>query len=252
MLIFRIYANNPLRNYNYIIACEKTKEAVVIDPLAVHQCLDIAKKNKLNITKIFNTHEHRDHTEGNHEIKQATGAKIYAHANCVGKISDIDFTLKEGDLINIGESIKVLCMDTPGHTFGHICFLITYNEKTAIFSGDTLFNAGAGNCHSGDVRSLYQTFEKKLAVLSDDTLVYPGHDYLENNLKFTLSIEPENLKAKELLKNIKNQNPDERIVTTIGLEKEINTFFRLKYNIPKIALNEQEVFFKLRELRNNW
>jgi len=252
MLIFRVYANNPLRNYNYIIACEKSKDAVIIDPLAVEQCLDIANKNKLKITKIFNTHEHWDHIEGNDEIKKVTGAKICAHANCVGKISNIDYVLKEGDEINIGESIKVKCLDTPGHTFGHICFLVNYNNKTALFSGDTLFNAGAGNCYSGDVNSLYSSFTEKLNVLPDDTLVYPGHDYLENNLNFTLSIEPDNIKAQKLLNEIKNHSPEDRIVTTIGIEKEINTFFRLKYNMPNLGTTEKEVFIKLRELRNNW
>jgi len=252
MLIFRIYANNQLQNYNYIIACEKNKDAVIIDPLAVTKCLEIANKNKLNITKIFNTHEHWDHTKGNERIEQETGAKIYAHENCVGKIPNIYKTLKEGNEITIGKSIKVKCLDTPGHTFGHICFLVKSENKTALFSGDTLFNAGAGNCYSGDVKSLYKTFSEKLAMLSDDTLVYPGHDYLENNLNFTLSIESENIMAQNLLDEIKNQKPEDRIVTTIGIEKKINTFFRLKYNIPNIGSTEQEVFFKLRELRNKW
>ena len=157
MLIYRIYVGNSLRNYNYVIACDKTNDAVIVDPLDVPSCLDIVKKNGLNVTKIFNTHEHRDHIEGNDEVVKATGAKIYAHKNCKDKIPDVSYLLEEGDVIEIGNTIKVKCLDTPGHTFGHICFLALAQNTKALFSGDTLFNAGAGNCYSGDMDKLYHS-----------------------------------------------------------------------------------------------
>ena len=103
----------------------------------------------------------------------------------------------------------------------------------------------------------------KLANLPDETLIYPGHDYIENNLNFTLDREPDNRKAASLLSEVKEQNPDRALVSSLSLEKEINTFFRLHSPSVIAALREafpdlpeevdaRTVFLKLRELRNTW
>jgi hydroxyacylglutathione hydrolase len=127
-----------------------------------------------------------------------------------------------------------------------------------------LFNAGAGNCHNGGhPEDLFETFARQLEVLGDDTLLYPGHEYLLNNLAFTLDREPDNRAAAELLEKCKNQDPAHALQTTLGQEKEINTFFRLQSPtvIAKLAEkfpeigdhpNPRTVFLKLRELRNSW
>ena len=86
-------------------------------------------------------------------------------------------------MIKVGKTVELECMDTPGHTMCHIC-LRSHTDQPALFSGDTLFNAGAGNCHNGgNPEDLYATFVEQLATLPDDTRVYPGHDYIENNLQ---------------------------------------------------------------------
>ena len=122
-----------------------------------------------------------------------------------------------GDVVRVGKSVELLSLDTPGHTMSHIC-LLSQTEQPSIFSGDTLFNAGAGNCHNGGhPEELYLTFTKQLSKLPDNTLIYPGHDYIENNLRFTLDREPENKKAKNLLSKIANQDLDNPFVTSIGL-----------------------------------
>ena len=133
-----------------------------------------------------------------------------------------------------------------------------------MFCGDTLFNAGAGNCHhGGHPNELYHTFSSQLANLPDETLIYPGHDYIENNLQFTLDREPTNPRASMVLKEIKDQDLDQALVSSLALEKQINTFFRLhnptviatlRMNFPDLPENPapREVFLKLRELRNSW
>ena len=145
----------------------------------------------------------------------------------------------------------------------HVC-LLSHTETPALFCGDTLFNAGAGNCHNGGhPEEMYNTFANQLAKLPDNTLIYPGHDYLGNNLEFTLDREPDNERAKTLLDEVANQNLDAALVTSLALEKEINTFFRL--HSPSVIARLQEafpeldehpdsrtVFLKLRELRNSW
>jgi len=142
--------------------------------------------------------------------------------------------------------------------------LLAHTDQPALFSGDTLFNAGAGNCHNGgNVDALFQTFDEQLTRLPSNTLIYPGHDYIENNLRFTLNREPNNSAALALLAQVSAQDMNHAYVSTLSVEHEVNTFFRLgsqqvvaelRKSFPDLSdqPNELTVFTKLRELRNSW
>ncbi len=263
MIVERIWTGNAYRNYNYLIACPDTGEALAIDPLDHGKCLAAAKKNGWRITQILNTHEHPDHTGGNAAVVEATGAKLIAHHRTGGRIAGVDRGVKAGDVIKVGKRVELECLDTPGHTMCHIC-LRSHTDQPALFSGDTLFNAGAGNCHNGgNAEDLYSTFVDQLARLPDDTLVYPGHDYIENNLRFTLAREADNEAARALLPEVSGQDPATAHVTTLAEEKRINTFLRLASPSVIAGLRQafpdlpeqpdaKTVFVKLRELRNTW
>jgi hydroxyacylglutathione hydrolase len=263
VIVERIWTGNAYRNFNYLIACPDTGEALAIDPLDHGKTLAAAKANGWRITQVLNTHEHHDHTGGNAAVIAATGAKLIAHHRAAGKISGVDRGVKAGDVIKVGKRVELECLDTPGHTMCHIC-LRSHTDRPALFSGDTLFNAGAGNVHNGgDVNALYTTFTEQLARLPDDTQVYPGHDYVENNLRFTLAREPGNADAQALLGEVAGHDPARSRVTTLGEEKQFNTFFRLASPGVIAALREafpelpaepdaKTVFVKLRELRNSW
>lgn len=263
MIVEQIWTANAYRNFNYLIACPETGEALAIDPLDHAKCLAKAKEKGWSITQILNTHEHGDHTGGNQQVVAATGAKVLAHANAKSRIPGMDRGLGAGDVIKVGRTVELECMDTPGHTMCHIC-LRSHGDKPALFCGDTLFNAGAGNCHNGGhPNELYNTFANQLDKLPETTLIYPGHDYIANNLGFTLDREPDNARARELLPAITQQDPNNPLVTTLKLEREINTFFRLSNPTVIARLREafsdlpdnpdrKTVFVKLRELRNKW
>jgi hydroxyacylglutathione hydrolase len=263
MIVEQIWTANNYRNFNYLIACSQTGEALAIDPLDHEKCLAAAKAKGWTITQILNTHEHRDHTGGNQAVVAATRAKVLAHANAKDKIAGMDRGLKAGDVIKIGKTAELECLDTPGHTMAHIC-LRSHADTPALFCGDTLFNAGAGNCHNGGhPNELYGTFVNQLNKLPENTLIYPGHDYIVNNLGFTLDREPDNARAKALLPQMKAQDPAKPLVTTLAIEREINTFFRLTNPSVVKRLREafpdlpdqpdpKTVFLKLRELRNKW
>ena len=148
MLVEQVWTANAYRNFNYLIACPETGEALAVDPLDHKRCLKAAKDKGWQITQILNTHEHGDHTGGNKAMIKATGASLLAHANAKGKIPDIDRGLGAGDVINVGATVELEALDTPGHTMSHVC-LLSRTDTPALFCGDTLFNAGAGNCHSG-------------------------------------------------------------------------------------------------------
>lgn len=263
MIVEQVWTGNSLRNFNYLVACPETGEALAIDPLEFGLCLDVARDRGYEITQILNTHEHGDHTGGNKGLVAATGAQVIAHGNAAGRIPHMDRGVGAGDVIRIGKHIELECLDTPGHTMSHIC-LLAHADDAALFSGDTLFNAGAGNCHNGGhPQELYRTFEEQLSRLGDGTRIYPGHDYLVNNLRFTLDREPDNERAARLLDASAAHDPEDAPVLTIGDEREINTFFRLQSPSVIARLREsfpdlgeqpapREVFLKLRELRNSW
>lgn len=263
MIVEQIWTANAYRNFNYLIACKETGEALAIDPLDHQKCLARAKEKGWTITQILNTHEHGDHTGGNQQVVAATGAKVLAHKNAGSRIPGMDRGLGAGDVIKVGRTVELECMDTPGHTMCHIC-LRSHGDQPALFCGDTLFNAGAGNCHNGGhPAELYGTFADQLDKLPENTLIYPGHDYIANNLGFTLDREPDNAKAREMLPAMKQQDPNNPLVTTLKLEREINTFFRLSSPTVIARLREafsdlpdnpdrKTVFLKLRELRNKW
>jgi hydroxyacylglutathione hydrolase len=263
VIVEQIWTANAYRNFNYLIVCPDSGEALAVDPLDHKKCLAAAKDQGWEITQVLNTHEHGDHTGGNKAVIAATGAKLLAHQNAKDKIPGMDRGLTAGDVIKIGRSVELEALDTPGHTMSHVC-LLSRTDRPALFCGDTLFNAGAGNCHNGGhPNELYHTFAEQLAGLPDDTLIYPGHDYIANNLRFTLDREPDNARAGELLGEVEHQDPDRAMVSTLALEKEINTFFRLHNPTVIARLREafpdlpdepdpKTVFLKLRELRNSW
>ena len=263
MIVERIWTGNAYRNYNYLIACAETGEALAIDPLDHRKCLARAKEKGWEITQVLNTHEHHDHTGGNAAVIAATGAKLIAHHRAGGRIEGVDRGVAAGDVVKVGRTVELECLDTPGHTMCHVC-LCAHGERPALFSGDTLFNAGAGNCHNGgNVELLYQSFVEQLARLPDDTEIYPGHDYIENNLRFTLDREPDNAFARTRLDSVSGQDPETAAVTTLAEEKRFNTFLRLQSPGVIGALRKafpdlpdrpdpKTVFVKLRELRNDW
>src|SRR5262249_26874032 len=145
----------------------------------------------------------------------------------------------------------------------HIC-LRAHADTPALFCGDTLFNAGAGNCHNGGhPNELYNTFVGQLAKLPEGTLIYPGHDYIARHFGFTLRRRPRNPRAKALVPTGEQQDTNKPLVTTLATEREINTFFRL--TSPSVIRRLREtfsdlpdnpdpktVFLRLRELRNKW
>ncbi|MBK6511348.1 MAG: hydroxyacylglutathione hydrolase [Haliea sp.] len=263
MIVEQIWTGNAFRNFNYLIACGESGEALAVDPLDHQKCLGRARELGWEITQVLNTHEHPDHTGGNAAIIAATGARLLAHANASASIPGIDRGLQAGDVIKVGRTVELEALDTPGHTMCHIC-LRSHTDTPAIFSGDTLFNAGAGNCHhGGHAPELYNTFAEQLARLPDATLVYPGHDYMANNLAFTLDREPGNERAATLLQQVKDQDPNKPLVSDMALERQINTFMRLDSASVIARLREafpdlpadpdpRTVFLKLRELRNTW
>jgi hydroxyacylglutathione hydrolase len=259
MKINQIYTDNELRNFTYILELDDL-QAIVIDPWDADVINQHLENKNLALKAIINTHEHWDHTKGNETLIGRHQCEVWAHENGRGKIPGLSRTLKTNESIELGLNSQLSVLDTPGHTFAHLCFLVTENGKaTAVFTGDTLFNAGVGHCRSGgNEEILYQTISEHFQNMDANILVYPGHDYLENNLKFTLHLEPNNQIAKQWLARVlaPNYSPGS-IQTKIGDERNFNTFLRLDNEdiINHLSLEQpsaKQVFIALRGLRDKW
>lgn len=259
MEIHQLYTHSNLRNFTYILEPDNSG-LLCFDPFDARQVIAFANELKKPIDVVINTHEHWDHTQGNEKLVDHFNCEVWAHENGRGKIPCVSRFLTHGEKINLEEKFALQVLDTPGHTFAHLCLLLLRRDLPyAVFTGDTLFNAGVGNCHNGgDPEVLYETISKQFHIMPDEVKIYPGHEYLGNNLRFTLDREPSNESAKELLDVYQTMQTDEEfIVTTIAKEKEINTFLRLDNseviaNISGDTSSEKQVFLRLRELRNKW
>ncbi|AWV70025.1 MBL fold metallo-hydrolase [Leptospira borgpetersenii serovar Hardjo-bovis] len=218
---------------------------------------------------LLNTHEHEDHTSGNTGLVQRYGCTVYSHPEGIGKIPHATHPLKKGDFLLRSSKEYLEILDTPGHTFCHVCLLLVENQKPkAIFTGDTIFNAGVGNCHhGGDPEVLAKTILEQFYPLEEEILLYPGHDYLETNLKFTLSLDPSNQDAIRTLEECSRLSKNVEFLTTdLRKERKINTFFQcdkpsleLRKNVSKkipfkqLLDNDPTSFFiSLRSLRDQW
>lgn len=264
MRVVRRYMHNALRNYNYLLACEETHQAIALDPLDGEQMLALAEAEGLTIKLIVNTHEHHDHIAGNPVVQAATNAPIWAHESAQGRIPNQERGLVAGDWITVG-TCRLRVLYTPGHTPGHLCLLAetsAYDAVPLLFSGDTLFNACAGNCkNGGNVDTLYETFVSQIQRLPDDTRLFPGHDYMKTNLAFALEREPSNDMARYWQDQVDAIEPDHMPIMTLGQERQYNPFLRLHEpsirnqlvpHFPHLGQHDRDVFKALRALRDHW
>ena len=209
---------------------------------------------------ILDTHCHADHITAAWFLKQKTKASI-----CISKASGVsgaDRNLQDGDIVRFGDRfLRVLA--TPGHTAGCLTYLL--DDSSMAFTGDALLIRGCGRTdfQEGDPNVLYQSINEKIFTLPDDTRLFPGHDYIENNIAFTLDREPDNETAKSLREQFKGELDAESFVSDIGLEREINVFFRLaspqvrdgiasSFKLDVNDLDDEKTFIGLRGLRDNW
>ena len=173
-MIFRQLFEPLSSTYTYLLGCEETGQAVLVDPVVVTLERDLEEISQLGLTLAFSvdTHIHADHITAALELKNKVGSKIAVPAfDC---LTCADVGIEEGTLFAVG-SIQLTPLHTPGHTAGHFAYL--FNDK--LLSGDALLIEGCGRTdfQNGDADALFASVTGKLFLLPDDTLVYPAHDY---------------------------------------------------------------------------
>lgn len=244
-------------NYGYLMVCEETNEAAIIDPSEAEPVLRKVKEEDVKLTAILNTHHHRDHTGGNPGLLERESLSVYGHRNDEGRIPGLEHPLGDGDDVTVGR-LKGKVLFIPGHTKGHIAYLF----ENKLFCGDTLFVAGCGRLFEGTAEQMHSSLSR-LKELPSDTLVYCGHEYTEKNLQFALTVEPSNRKAAEKLDRVRSLRARglSTVPSTMAEERETNPFLRwdskeiqenLRVRFPKLPSDPILVFAKVRELKDSF
>jgi hydroxyacylglutathione hydrolase len=225
-------------NYIFIYRYEGNK-AFVVDPGDADPVLAYASEHGIEIKTVFNTHRHFDHTDGNKKLREITGCEIIGPDKV--RIPTLDRVVEDGNRLSFGP-IEIRVISTPGHTESDVCYFMTRPDgNPVLWTGDTLFVGGCGRLYGGGPEALFRSLTH-LASLPEETLVFCGHEYGADNLRYALTIEPNNkiLRARyqELLDMRKHSRPT--VPSTIGVEKRTNIFLQAGVREVKSALGMDE------------
>lgn len=173
-MIFRQLFEPLSSTYTYLLGCEETGQAVLVDPVvnAMDRDLEALSGLGLSLAYTLDTHIHADHITAALHLKQRVGSKIAAPA--IDRLPCADVGVVEGTPLRVG-GLELRPLHTPGHTDGHFAYALA----DRVFTGDALLIDGCGRTdfQNGDAPTLYRSVTDKLFTLPDDTLVYPAHDY---------------------------------------------------------------------------
>src|SRR5262245_5199004 len=240
-------------NYGYLIHDPATKATASIDAPEAAPVIAALEKEGWKLTDILVTHHHGDHVGGVAELKQKYDCRVVAPHDQSKPIANFDLRGKEGDTVKVG-SLTARVLETPGHTLEHISYL--FDADKALFAADTLFSIGCGRVFEGSYPMMWDSL-LKLRGLPDETRLYCGHEYTAVNVKFALTIEPDNAALKARADEVTRQRAANKptIPTLLGEEKKANVFLRA--DVPQVAANvgmsgksAQEVFGEIRERKN--
>ncbi|MHC4738314.1 MAG: hydroxyacylglutathione hydrolase [Planctomycetota bacterium] len=242
-------------NFIYLYEYEKNK-AFAVDPCDSSLVVQALNREQLELTTIFVTHHHWDHTAGILDLKKKTGCQVIGGDQ--RRIKGIDRVVGNGQVVKIGNT-EILVIATPGHTRTSLSYYIAAsidNNEPIVWTGDTMFINGCGRLCECDAETMLDSL-LNLASLPADTLVYCGHDYTVENYEFALSIELHNKAVKERLREVKEtlRAGGYPVGSTILQERKTNPFLRTDTAGIKAALDmanadQAEVFAEMRRRKD--
>ncbi len=175
-------------NYSYLLHDPQTGATAVVDVPDAAPVLAMLKGRDWTLSHILITHHHSDHIDGVAEVQKATGAAVIGAAADAHRLPPLTRTVVEGDVIDVG-NLALSVIEVPGHTIGHIAYHCAAAEIA--FTADSLMAAGCGRLFEGTPAQMFESLAK-LAALPEDTLICSGHEYTQSNIRFALSLEPDN------------------------------------------------------------
>ena len=177
-MLFRQLFEPQASAYTYLIGCEDTRQAALIDPVleTVDRDLELLHELGLTLEYTIETHIHADHVTGAARLRELTGSKAAVPERSAA--DQVDVAVREGEPIVVG-GCRLHPFYTPGHTDDHHVYLLDRPDVARLFTGDVLLIDGCGRTdfQNGDAAELYRSVHEKIFSLPDETLIYPGHDY---------------------------------------------------------------------------
>lgn len=209
-------------NYAWWLRDPATGQTAVVDPGEAGPVAAMIRAEGTGLDWILLTHHHGDHIDGVAALVKEFGAQVAGAAADAHRLPPLDLALAPGDSFTLGQNAAEV-LDSPGHTLGHIALAFS----AAVFCGDTLFSAGCGRLLEGTAADMFRALAL-LATLPPETLVCCGHEYTESNIRFALTVEPQNEKLRQWAVDAAALRAEGRptLPTTIGFELEVNPFLR--------------------------
>jgi hydroxyacylglutathione hydrolase len=240
-------------NYAYLI---KGPSAVtLIDAPDAAPILAELTTRGWTLDRILITHHHWDHVDGLADIKAATGAQSYGPRAEADKLPALDHLIDAGTQLGEGpDGCRVLA--APGHTLGHVAYY--FAAAPALFCADSLMVMGCGRLFEGTADQMHDTISA-FAALPDETLVCSGHEYTASNVKFALSIDPDNAQLQTRAADVTRARAEGRatVPALLSLEKATNPFMRahdpaLRQRLGMEDATDAQVFAKIRQLKDEF
>ena len=234
----------PIRAFsdNYMWTLVKGDQAIVVDPGEAKPIIEAFDKKNLDLKSIIITHHHFDHTGGLVELKDHFNCEVYGPGG--GHIEGVSSPLNDNEEFELLGK-KFIALHTPAHTLDQLAY---YSEEACsdpiLFCGDTLFSGGCGRLFEGTPEDMFMSL-KRLNNLPQGTKIYCGHEYTEENLKWALSLYPEDASIKKRLEEIikLREAGITSLPSTLKEERKTNLFIQ--------AQNVKE-FSYLRRHKDTW
>ncbi|AZN37614.1 hydroxyacylglutathione hydrolase [Iodobacter ciconiae] len=242
----------PIFEDNYIWVLQKGRHAIAIDPGDALPLIHHLKENQLELAGVLITHHHHDHVDGLPVLWSHYQMPVFGPAS----IKNVSNPVQEGETLQmLGTDFKV--MSVPGHTLDHLAYV----GAGALFCGDTLFAAGCGRLFEGTAEQMYASLQR-FATLPDHTLVCCAHEYTLTNLRFALTVEPDNTVLLERIQSdaALREQALPTLPSSIAKEKATNPYLRCdqasvvhsaKKQNPQVE-NALDVFATLRKWKDNF
>src|SRR6201995_312201 len=240
-------------NFGYLIHDPATKATASIDAPEAGPIIKALEREGWTLSDILITHHHGDHVGGVAELKQKYGCRVVAPHDKKAKIANVDLRVGNGDVVKVG-NLLARVLETPGHTLDHVSYV--FDADKALFAADTLFSIGCGRGFEGTHPMMWDSL-LKLRVLPHDFNLYCGHEYTASNIKFALTVEPDNAALRARAEQVTKLRAEGKptIPVWLGEEKKATVFLRA--DEPSVAASVRmkgagaaEVFGELRERKN--
>lgn len=239
-------------NYAWLLTQPGSPVCAVVDPSEAEPVAAALKERNLQLGCILATHHHPDHIGGIKGLAKR-GVEVICSAYDKARIPCVTKAVDHGDKITVlGENVE--CLMVPGHTLGAVSYY--FASAKAVFTGDTLFTAGCGRLFEGSAAQMHRSLSE-LAALPTDVKVYCGHEYTEKNLRFALSLEPQQKDLKARLEQVEALRAKglPTVPATLAVERQTNPFLRVSTpELHHVAGKQRDVdvFAELRARRDQF